>query len=163
VLKAKCALSSPASWRLHAVLKTRCALSFATPRRICAVRKRGLRPHLRVGAETDVLEPGPDRLRVGTWGQQLPVSQAGCRRPRSHCRVVLPLIHFTPDLLRGSVPLFLKRPYDQTLCRREVTSIRSHAGARAAGEDARPRRPRHTPSSLNTQGRFPATYNLTLC
>ena len=29
--------------------------------------------------------------------------------PRSHCRIVLPLVHFAPDSLRWSVSLFLKR------------------------------------------------------
>jgi hypothetical protein len=33
----------------------------------------------------------------------------GAPRVRSHCRFVLPLIHFIPDSLRYSVPLFLKR------------------------------------------------------
>ena len=33
-------------------------------------------------------------------------------RARSHCRFVLPLIHFTPDSLTYSVPVFLKRQCD---------------------------------------------------
>ena len=37
------------------------------------------------------------------------------RRVLSHCRFVLPFIRFTPDVLRGSVPLFLKRQCDRTL------------------------------------------------
>jgi hypothetical protein len=36
-------------------------------------------------------------------------------RVRLHCCFALPLIHFTPALLRYSVPLFLKRPCDRTL------------------------------------------------
>jgi hypothetical protein len=36
-------------------------------------------------------------------------------RSHCHCRFVLPLIHFTTDLLRESVPLFLKRQCDRTL------------------------------------------------
>jgi galactosylceramidase len=39
----------------------------------------------------------------------------GARRARSHCRFVLPLIHFIPDSLTYSVPLFLKRQCDRTL------------------------------------------------
>jgi hypothetical protein len=42
----------------------------------------------------------------------------GRRRARSHCRFVPPLIHFIPDLLRESVPLFLKRQCDRMLGRR---------------------------------------------
>ena len=36
-------------------------------------------------------------------------------RARSHCRFVLQVIHFIPDLLTYSVPLFLKRQCDRTL------------------------------------------------
>jgi hypothetical protein len=39
----------------------------------------------------------------------------GALRDRSHCRFVPPLIHFTPDSLTNSVPLFLKRQCDRTL------------------------------------------------
>jgi MFS family permease len=39
----------------------------------------------------------------------------GTLRARSHCRFVPPLIHFIPDLLTYSVPLFLKRQCDRTL------------------------------------------------
>jgi hypothetical protein len=40
--------------------------------------------------------------------------ERGERRARSHCRVVLPLIHFLPDSLTYSVPLFLKRQCGRT-------------------------------------------------
>jgi hypothetical protein len=33
----------------------------------------------------------------------------------AHCRFVLPFIHFIPDSLTYSVPLFLKRQCDRTL------------------------------------------------
>jgi hypothetical protein len=36
-------------------------------------------------------------------------------RARSHCHVVLPLIHVMPDSLTYSIPLHLKRPCDRTL------------------------------------------------
>jgi uroporphyrinogen-III synthase len=36
-------------------------------------------------------------------------------RARSHCRFVLPLIHFIPDSLTHSVPLFMKRQCDRIL------------------------------------------------
>ena len=36
-------------------------------------------------------------------------------RARSHCRFVLPLIHFIPDSLTYSAPEFLKRQCDRTL------------------------------------------------
>jgi hypothetical protein len=36
-------------------------------------------------------------------------------RARSHCRFVLPLIHFMPDSRAYSLPLFLKRRCDRTL------------------------------------------------
>jgi hypothetical protein len=43
---------------------------------------------------------------------------AGLRtRARSHCRFAPPLIHFTPESLTYSVPLFLKRQCDRTLLR----------------------------------------------
>jgi hypothetical protein len=38
----------------------------------------------------------------------------GGGRARSHCRFIRPLIHFTPDSLTYSVPLFLKRQCDRT-------------------------------------------------
>ena len=41
-----------------------------------------------------------DRVWPGAW---------------SHCRFLLPLIHFIPDLLTYSVPLFMKRQCDRTL------------------------------------------------
>ena len=46
----------------------------------------------------------------------------GWLRARSHCYFELPLIHFMPDSLRLSVPLFLKRQCDQTLGRLAVAS-----------------------------------------
>ena len=39
----------------------------------------------------------------------------GDTRARSHCRFAPPLIHFTPEVLTYSVPLFLKRQCDRTL------------------------------------------------
>jgi fructose-1,6-bisphosphatase I len=42
-------------------------------------------------------------------------SPKGKLRARSHCRFVLSPIHFIPDLLTYSVPLFLKRQCDRTL------------------------------------------------
>jgi hypothetical protein len=47
-----------------------------------------------------------------TLGRQPP---QGTARARSHCRFVLPLIHFIPDSLTYSVPLYLKRQCDRTL------------------------------------------------
>jgi hypothetical protein len=41
--------------------------------------------------------------------------KAGAYRAQSHCRFVLPLIRFIPDLLTYLVPLFLKRQCDRTL------------------------------------------------
>ena len=41
--------------------------------------------------------------------------EPGWARARSHCRFVPPLIHFIPDSLTQSVPLFLKRQCDRTL------------------------------------------------
>ena len=40
---------------------------------------------------------------------------AGEARARSHCRFVLSSIHFIPDSLTYSVPLYLKRQCDRTL------------------------------------------------
>jgi hypothetical protein len=46
-----------------------------------------------------------------------PPHRAGAvrRRAQSHCRFVLPRVHFTPYSLTYSVPLFLKRQCDRTL------------------------------------------------
>jgi hypothetical protein len=43
------------------------------------------------------------------------VLKAGAPRARSHCCLVLLLIHFIPDALTYSVPLFLRRQRDRTL------------------------------------------------
>ena len=40
---------------------------------------------------------------------------SGAARARSHCCCAPPHIHFIPDLLTYSVPLFLKRQCDRTL------------------------------------------------
>ena len=47
----------------------------------------------------------------------LPPAEQVCgeARARSHCRFALSLIHFIPDFLTYSVPLFLKRQRDRTL------------------------------------------------
>jgi hypothetical protein len=44
-----------------------------------------------------------------------PADPGGTYRARSHCRFVLPLIHFIPDFLTYSVPPFLKRQCDRSL------------------------------------------------
>ena len=41
--------------------------------------------------------------------------RGGFSRAGSHCRFVPPLIHFTPDSLTYSAPLFLKRPCDRSV------------------------------------------------
>jgi hypothetical protein len=53
-------------------------------------------------------------------------------RARSHCRFVLPLIHFIPESLTYSVPLFLKR-----LCDRSLPHARRAAAAAAGSPTAR--------------------------
>jgi hypothetical protein len=45
----------------------------------------------------------------------LPGSLRGVLRARSHCHFAPLLIHFTPELLKYSVPLFLKRKCGRTL------------------------------------------------
>jgi arylsulfatase A-like enzyme len=54
---------------------------------------------------------------AGVWNQTVLIitSDHGDIRARSHCRFVLPLIHFIPDSLTYSVALFLKRQCDRTL------------------------------------------------
>ena len=42
-------------------------------------------------------------------------ARRGTARARSHCRFATPLIHFIPDSLTYSVPLFLKRQCDRAL------------------------------------------------
>jgi hypothetical protein len=59
---------------------------------------------------------GADRRGCDPAGRPHDLAAAhGGDRARSHCRFVLPLIHFTLDSLTYSVPLFLKRHYDRTL------------------------------------------------
>ena len=59
-------------------------------------------------------------------------------RARSHCRSVLPRIHFIPGSLIYSVPLFLKRQCDWTLCpmqeRRAAGVPHGGGGGGRAGE-----------------------------
>jgi hypothetical protein len=52
---------------------------------------------------------------VGGAAYALRYDDDGPSRARSHCRVVLPLVHFIPDSLTYSVPLYLKRQCDRTL------------------------------------------------
>jgi hypothetical protein len=60
-----------------------------------------------------------------------------CRE--SHCRIVLPLIHFIPDSRRESVPLFLKRPRDGAPGSPSVA--RQHHATAPAAAAARPAAP----------------------
>ena len=53
---------------------------------------------------------------------------------RSHCRFVLLLIQFIPDLLTYSVPLFLKRQCDRTLGGGE-SRLAAHGAPRRATRD----------------------------
>ena len=53
--------------------------------------------------------------RGARWCRSCSGAHEGAVRARSHCRFVLPLIHFIPDSLIYSVPLFLKRQCDRTL------------------------------------------------
>jgi hypothetical protein len=52
------------------------------------------------------------RVRRHRVRQRQPASQP---RARLHCPFALPIIHFIPDLLTYSVPLFLKRQGDRTI------------------------------------------------
>jgi pimeloyl-ACP methyl ester carboxylesterase len=54
-------------------------------------------------------------LLQAVWDFRRLLGHRGKARARSHCRFVLPLIHFKPDSPRESVPLFLKRQCDRTL------------------------------------------------
>jgi hypothetical protein len=62
-----------------------------------------------IGASAPLRRWGPER-RIRT-------------RARSHCRFVLPLIHFIPGSLRGSVPLLLKRQCDRNLIRTRTGQV----------------------------------------
>jgi hypothetical protein len=58
----------------------------------------------------------------------------GAARAWSHCRFVLLRIHFIPELLTYSVPLFLKRQCDRTLgADRLIPVSNGEAVARSAG------------------------------
>ena len=61
--------------------------------------------------------PAGRRARRDLLGLRPPARQPGRGHGRawSHCRFVAPLIHFTPDSLTDSVPLFLTRSCDRTL------------------------------------------------
>ena len=70
------------------------------------------------GAATAKLRP--TELALPSASPRPSLGAAGSRTPgavwaRSHCRFVLLLIHFIPDLLTYLVPLFLKRQCDRTL------------------------------------------------
>ena len=54
-------------------------------------------------------------------------------RARSHYRFVLPLIHFIPDSLTYSVPLFLRRQRDRTL--RQVRRIQERGKTSGRSDD----------------------------
>ena len=79
-----------------------------------------------------VVDGGRGRLtRCEIFGNKLAgveIGFGGDPRARSHCRFAPPLIRFIPYSLRESVPLFLKRQYDQTLGR-----LRRGAGGAAGG------------------------------
>jgi hypothetical protein len=55
----------------------------------------------------------PNEITVGLL--RAAMEGSGANWDRSHCRLVLPLIHFIPDSLTYSAPLFLKRQCDRTL------------------------------------------------
>jgi hypothetical protein len=57
-------------------------------------------------------------------------------RARSHCRFVPPLIHFIPDLLTYSVPLFLKQQCDRTLRPGRIRGLQGRGERLALGESA---------------------------
>jgi hypothetical protein len=54
-------------------------------------------------------------------------------RVRSHCRVILPLIYFIPDVLAYSVPLFLKRQCDRTQGRPRLRRVQGQGQPGACG------------------------------
>jgi hypothetical protein len=74
----------------------------------------------------------------------------GGHRARSHCRFVLPLIHFIPYFLKYSVSLFLKRQCDRTLA--------GHRRVRRGGQRGRGRGQRagHGGFLSNSSVFFPA-------
>jgi hypothetical protein len=63
--------------------------------------------------QRDRLLPARGQGRRGRRAERQ--QRPGLLRARSHCRFVLPLIHFIPDSLTYSIPLFLKRQCDRTL------------------------------------------------
>jgi hypothetical protein len=76
---------------------------------LCELRRRaGGGGHRGAGDEDDPAVPKRRRARLLRVWLRL---SGGFR---SHCRLVLPLIHFIPDSLTYSVPLFLKRQCDRT-------------------------------------------------
>ena len=86
------------------------------------------------------------RRAVALGARALPPRLAdGAARARPHCRVVLPLIHFTSDVLTYSMPLFLRRQCDQTLgaARGLPPSLRAGAQVYGAADDVKLRGPAH--------------------
>ena len=89
---------------------------------------------------------------------------AALLRARSHCRSALLLIHFTPESLTYSVPLFPKRQCDRTLGG-------AAGGAAAGGDAADPGLPAagrggldpHAPGRARPPGRPSGSVALSLC
>ena len=68
------------------------------------------------GGEVVVLQPGaPGEHEVEREAGDWRPAGRGARRARSHGRFVRPILHFIPDFLTHSIPLFLKRQCDRTL------------------------------------------------
>jgi hypothetical protein len=67
------------------------------------------------GPYTRLTLPYPGSRSPFKGGKNYSIVGCGEDRARSHCRFVLPLIHFVPDLQTHSVPLFLNRQCDRTL------------------------------------------------
>jgi hypothetical protein len=73
-------------------------------------------PRLAQLAAPALLEAYRAETRLAEMTHNFDVNLEGWDKARSHCRfVLLPLIHFIPESLTYSVPLFLKRQCDRTL------------------------------------------------
>jgi hypothetical protein len=76
-----------------------------------AHERRSAAPGILLTFGIDIAGLAGTLVLVTVW-RFLQVRARGGRRARLHCRFVLPRIHFIPDLLTYSVPLFLKRQCD---------------------------------------------------
>jgi hypothetical protein len=96
-----------------------CGAPASQPRRPCLCPSTVMSDHTRVARGLHRIKRGCTATRVQSFMdvdvESFDLMMAVNIRARSHCRFVRPPIHFIPDSLTYSVPLFLRRQGDRTL------------------------------------------------